>query len=107
MVIEWLKIKVDPQLRETYIQKDAEIWNSFLAKYPGFLGKEVWINPEAADEVILVIRWASQAAWDAVPQPELQVIEQQFDQAMGQGAYAIVEGQGYQIRKFPQPGMEQ
>jgi uncharacterized protein (TIGR03792 family) len=102
MVIEWLKIKVDPKLRESYIQRDAEIWNSFLAKYPGFLGKEVWINPESADEVILVIRWASQDAWDSVPSAELTTIEQQFDQAMGPGSYELVESRGYQIRKFPQ-----
>lgn len=104
MVIEWLKIKVDPQWRETYIQKDAEIWNTFLSNYPGFLGKEVWINPEVADEVILVIRWANQAAWDAVPAAELDVIEQQFDRAMGQVPYQLVDGKGYQIRKFPQAG---
>ncbi|KZL49020.1 hypothetical protein A2T98_15040 [Nodularia spumigena CENA596] len=30
-------------IAENYIQKDAEIWTTGLAKYPGFLGK--WENP--------------------------------------------------------------
>ena len=57
MVIEVLKFKVSPQLREKYIQKDAEIWTAALAKYPGFISKEVWINPNDSTEVVLIIRW--------------------------------------------------
>ncbi len=45
MLIELLKFKIAAEMRETCIQKDAEIWTTALAKYPGFLGKEVWINP--------------------------------------------------------------
>ena len=57
MVIEWLKIKVASELREKFIAKDAEIWTARLSGYPGFLSKEVWINPEAPTEVVLIIRW--------------------------------------------------
>ncbi|MDJ0549362.1 MAG: TIGR03792 family protein, partial [Microcystis sp. M49637_WE12] len=45
MVIEWLEFQVKPEAREKFIQKDQEIWTKFLAKQPGFLGKELWINP--------------------------------------------------------------
>jgi len=46
MVIEWLEFQVKPEAREKFIQKDQEIWTKFLAKQPGFLGKELWINPD-------------------------------------------------------------
>lgn len=55
MVIELLKVKIPPELREKCIQKDAEIWTAALAKYPGFMGKEVWINPNDPTEVVLII----------------------------------------------------
>jgi antibiotic biosynthesis monooxygenase (ABM) superfamily enzyme len=38
VVIELLKVKIPPKLREKFIQKDAEIWTAALAKYPGFMG---------------------------------------------------------------------
>ncbi|MBD1863289.1 MULTISPECIES: TIGR03792 family protein [Trichocoleus] len=101
MVIEWLKIKVAPEMREQYIQKDAEIWTAFLSEYPGFLGKEVWINPDNSTEVILVIRWASREAWKSVPSDRLAAIEQQFAQQLA-GSYPIIEAGEYQVRKFPQ-----
>ncbi|MBO3461915.1 TIGR03792 family protein [Aetokthonos hydrillicola Thurmond2011] len=99
MVIELLKVKVPPKQREEYIQKDAEIWTTALAKYPGFLGKEVWINPDDDTEVILINRWATEEQWQAIPKLERQAIEQRFTQAMGK-AYPIVLSAKYQVRKY-------
>ncbi|MBD2740708.1 TIGR03792 family protein [Coleofasciculus sp. FACHB-1120] len=101
MVIEWLQVRVAPELREKYIQKDGEIWTAFLARCPGFLGKEVWLNPNDPTEVILVIRWATREQWKSVPPESLEEIERQFVQAMGE-AFPIVQLAEYQIRKFPQ-----
>jgi uncharacterized protein (TIGR03792 family) len=100
VVIEFLKFKVDPDLREAYIQKDAEIWTTALAKYPGFLGKEVWINPHDSTEVIFVIHWETKKHWQAIPTEDLEAIEQRFKQAVG-NCYEFVEFGEYQVRKFP------
>jgi len=100
MVIEWLKVRVSPELREKFIQKDAEIWTATLASYPGFLGKEVWINPETSSEVVLIIRWESLEAWKAIPQDQLEQTEQQFTQKFGE-QQEIIEATQYQVRKFP------
>jgi uncharacterized protein (TIGR03792 family) len=101
MVIEWLKVQVAEALRETFIQKDEAIWTATLARYPGFLGKQVWINPEKPEEVILVIHWADKEAWQSIPADVLEATEKQFVEQMGAGTYKIVEGVEYQVRKFP------
>jgi uncharacterized protein (TIGR03792 family) len=101
VVIELLKVKIPPQQREKFILKDAEIWTVALAKYPGFLGKEVWINPNNAAEVVFVIHWTTREQWKAIPQADLEAIEQKFTQALG-FAQQIVESEEYQVRKFPQ-----
>ena len=101
MVIELLKFKVAPEHREQFIQKDAEIWTQALAGCPGFLGKEVWINPNEPTQVILVIRWATREQWKSIPLELLDAIEQQFAQQLGD-IYQIVEVSEYQVRKFPQ-----
>lgn len=99
MVIEWLKATVDPEVREQYVQKDEEIWTAALAEYPGFLGKEVWISPDNLTEVILVIRWSSFEAWDAIPPADLEQIEARVREAMGD-TYELVGSARYQVRKF-------
>lgn len=99
MVIEWLKVKVSPELREKFLQKDAEIWTSMLASYPGFLGKEVWIDPQTPTEIVLVIRWASREAWESVPSERLKQVEHHFAQEFGE-QQQIIEAAEYQVPKF-------
>jgi uncharacterized protein (TIGR03792 family) len=97
MVIEFLKFRVTPGTREDYLQKDAAIWTTVLAKYPGFLGKEVWINPQDSTEIIFIIRWATKEQWQAIPLEDLQAIEQKFAQAVG-NTYELVESKEYQVQ---------
>ncbi len=103
MVIEWLKVQVAEERREAFIQKDEEIWTAALAKYSGFLGKEVWISPQSSQEVILVIHWETREAWKAIPQDYLDATEKRFHQAFDQNTYKIIEATEYSVRKFIQP----
>lgn len=100
MVIEWLRVKVVPELRELFVQKDHEIWTAGLSQYPGFISKEVWISPEQLDEVVLVIRWESFADWKAVPSEVLAQLDAAFNAVMGE-THEIVDAGGYQVRRFP------
>ena len=100
MVIEWLKFRVSPENREKFIQKDAEIWTAMLATYSGFLGKEVWIDPKAPTEIVLIIRWADLEAWKSIPPEQLAKTEQLFAQEFGD-QHPIIEAREYQVRKFP------
>jgi uncharacterized protein (TIGR03792 family) len=38
-------------------------WTQALANYAGFIGKEVWLNPNEPTEIILVIRWVTPEQW--------------------------------------------
>lgn len=102
MVIEWLKFQVAPELREKLIQEDEKIWTAALAQYPGFLSKQVWIDPQALNEVVFVIHWESLEAWKSIPADILDETEKRFAERMGKGTYQLVEAKGFQVRKFPQ-----
>ncbi len=103
MVIEWLKFDVDSESREQFIKKDEEIWTANLSDYPGFLGKEVWIEPNAPDKVIFTIRWQTREQWKSIPMEDLVEIEREFSTVMGKMnvKYKMIESKEFQIRKFP------
>jgi uncharacterized protein (TIGR03792 family) len=101
MVIELLKIKVPPEIQQEYIQKDAEIWTAALAEYPGFVSKQVWLDPNNPTEVTLVIYWQTRSQWKAIPQEDLAVIEQRFTQQLG-FTCEIVESSEYQLYQLQQ-----
>ena len=104
MVIEWLKFRVDSESREKFIQEDDAIWTASLAIYPGFLGKEVWIEPNEPNKVIFTIRWQTREQWKSIPAKDLAEIEQQFSQVMREKniSYKMIESKEFQVRKFPQ-----
>lgn len=99
MVIEWLKVRVPLELRETYIQKDAEIWTETLSKYSGYVGKEIWFNPQDESELIMVIYWDTKDAWKSIPASVLEDTDRRFTEAMGQ-TFPFVEEREFQVRKF-------
>ena len=100
MVIEWLEIRVSVENRERYIQIDDEIWTPALQQYDGFVSKETWISPDDPELVIFMIRWETRDQWKAIPEDELTVINQQFDEALGFD-YTMVASKEYQVRRFP------
>lgn len=105
MVIEWLKFRVEEELRERFVQLDADIWTPALARQEGFLNKEVWISSERLDEVITVIRWSTAEAWYSIPSDELRQVEQRFSEALGQENYELLDSREYQVRKFSSADM--
>jgi uncharacterized protein (TIGR03792 family) len=103
MVIEWLKFQVDSEAREKFIKEDETIWTAALSNYPGFLGKEVWIEPHSLDKVIFTIRWQTREQWKSIPAKDLVAIEQRFAEVMGRMNinYKMIESKEFQVRKFP------
>ena len=96
MVIEWLKFKVDSEQRDRYLAIDDEIWTPALAAYPGFLDKVTWLDPNHDDEVIFVISWATREQWKAIPEEDLNEINQRFDTALGFD-YEMLESKEFNV----------
>ena len=100
MVIEWLEFTVVPEVREKFIQVDREIWTATLEKFSGFLGKEVWLDPNRVDRVSLVIRWQTREQWKSIPQEVLVQTEKAFEKQIGKDNYEYADMREYQVRKF-------
>ena len=97
MVIELLKVEIAAKHQEKYLQLDREIWTKAIAQFPGFIDKEVWRNPHAPTEVILIIRWRTRQEWKAVSVELLEEVERQFVLKMGNIPHKIVASTEYQV----------
>ncbi len=96
MVIEWLQFRVPVADQARYIATDEAIWSAALAQNDGYLGKEVWCRHDDPQALNLVIRWASRAAWKAVPQDLLAATDAAFVAAMGQ-SYPVLGCVDYEV----------
>lgn len=95
MVIEWLKFQVPQEKWEAFIQRDQEVWTAGIKSFPGFLGKEIWVDP-VHNEVVMLIRWQTRELWKSVPESIIEELEAK----MGDLQMALVESREYQVRKF-------
>lgn len=96
MVIELLKFKLALENRERFIQIDADIWTNALSSYPGFVNKQVWINPHNPTEVTMAIAWSSRDLWKSIPVVDLEAISRSFDEACG-FSYEMIESSEYEV----------
>jgi len=95
MIIEWLRFKVAPEKWEAFIQRDEEVWTAGLKNFPGYLGKEIWVD-SVENEVVMLIRWETREQWKSV----LQSTIDELDRQMGDLQIAIAESREYQVSKF-------
>ncbi|MEG4206528.1 TIGR03792 family protein [Microcoleus sp. Pol7_A1] len=95
MIIEWLRFKVPPEKWEAFIRRDEEVWTTGLRNFPGYLGKEIWVDA-VENEVVMLIRWETREQWKSVPQSTID----ELDAHMGDLQIAIAESREYQVRKF-------
>ncbi len=103
MIIEWLQFKIEETLKEEFIQKDREIWTSFLALQMGFLKKEVWLDSNRGNQVIIVVYWESREQWKSISQVLLQKTESKFREALGMENYSLLDSKEYELNlTYPQ-----
>jgi uncharacterized protein (TIGR03792 family) len=98
LIIEWQKIRVRPELRDLYLEKDEEIWTAGLAQEAGFLGKEVWLGEEeiVLSEIFLIIRWRSEEDWKGMPKERKDELDRRFRAALPEG-WEVAEMRSYRV----------
>lgn len=86
-VVEHLRIQVPDQARDAWMEAEQGSWEPWLAQQEGFLGRDLLWDP-TKEEGTLLIRWSSREAWKAIPQEEVEAVQQRFEliarQSLGQ-----------------------
>ena len=98
-VVEHLRIKVPADARQTWLELEQQIWDPWLRRQPGFLGRELLWDPQS-EEGILLIRWVSRAHWHSIPTGEIDAVQGRFEQ-QARLALAGRDPQGQVSHPFP------
>ncbi|MEB3173548.1 MAG: TIGR03792 family protein [Cyanobacteriota bacterium] len=78
-VVEHLRVKVPAEARQAWLKAEQQSWDPWLRQQDGFLGREL-LWDSSTEEGTLLIRWASRAQWKAIPQAEIDAVQQRFEQ---------------------------
>jgi len=102
--IEQLIFKVKPELVEKWIELDHEIWTKGLARWPGFAGKEIWVNDDVPGEVTAIVYWSDYDKWKAIDPEWLAETDERFTDEFGSDNVSLIgelhnERQQYRVRE--------
>ena len=78
-VVEHLRIKVPADGRQAWLEAEQGSWEPWLQKQDGFLGREL-LWDSAREEGTLLIRWASREQWKAIPEAEVEAVQERFEE---------------------------
>ncbi|WP_010315589.1 TIGR03792 family protein [Synechococcus sp. CB0205] len=88
VVVEHLRIKVPADGRAAWLQAEQGSWEPWLEQQDGYLGRDLLWDSER-EEGTLLIRWASREQWKAIPETEVEAVQERFEQlareSTGQG----------------------
>ena len=77
--IELLRLRVPAQQREIWLAAERAIWEPWLLRQAGFLGRELFWDP-VLEHGVLVIRWASHSLLHGISATDVARVHQAFQQ---------------------------
>ena len=77
-VIEELRLKVPSKFKEVWLNAEKQVWDSWLSKQEGFLGRQIFWNKEK-EEALILVTWKSKKLWKSIPMSEVNLVQQKFE----------------------------
>ena len=95
VVVEHLRVKVPAEARQAWLEAERGSWEPWLARQPGFLGRDLLWDAER-EEGTLLIRWASREQWKAIPLADVAAVQERFE-ALARLATGVRQGNPFPL----------
>ena len=78
IVIEELRLKVPANFKEAWLQAEKNIWDPWLSKQSGFLGRQIFWDKEK-EEALILVKWENKKLWKNISMEEVNEIQESFE----------------------------
>ena len=78
-VVEELRLKVPSKFKDVWLHAEQEVWEPWLSKQNGFLGRQIFWNKEK-EEAILLVNWKNKKLWKSISMKEVNKIQNEFEE---------------------------
>ena len=78
-IIEELRLNVPNKYKETWIKAEKEIWEPWLSKQDGFLGRQIFYNQKKG-EALLLVKWKNRNLWKNISDEEVNNIQKIYEE---------------------------
>ena len=77
-VIEELRLKIPAELKEQWLEAEKNVWEPWLIKQDGFLGRQIFWDKDN-EEALILVSWENKQLWKKIPSEEVNKIQINFE----------------------------
>ena len=80
-IVEELRLSVPLKYKETWLKAEEEVWEPWLSKQDGFLGRQIFYNPKT-EEALLLVKWESRNLWKNISNEEVKKMQKIYEETV-------------------------
>ncbi len=78
-IVEELRISVPIKYKETWLKAEEEVWEPWLSKQNGFLGRQIFYNQKLG-EALLLVKWKNRNLWKNISDEEVDKMQKIYEE---------------------------
>ena len=78
-IVEELRLSVPLKYKETWLKAEEEVWEPWLSKQDGFLGRQIFYN-QKNEEALLLVKWKNRNLWKNISDEEVNNVQKIYEE---------------------------
>ena len=79
LITEELRLEIPTEFKEVWLRAEKEVWEPWLSKQDGYLGREIFWNIEK-EEALILVNWENKKLWKSISIKEVNEIQEKFEE---------------------------
>ena len=79
IVFEQLRLKIPSNYKSVWLEAEKDIWEPWLIKQDGYLGRQIFFDNEK-EEALILVKWKNKKLWKSIPMEEVKKIQKKFEE---------------------------
>ena len=80
-IVEELRLNVPIKYKESWLKAEKEVWEPWLSKQDGFLGRQIFYNQKKG-EALLLVKWKNRNLWKTIPDEEVNKMQKIYEETV-------------------------
>ena len=80
-IVEELRLSVPLKYKETWLKVEKEVWEQWLSKQDGFLGRQIFYNQKKG-EALLLVKWKNRKLWKNISDEEVNKMQKIYEETV-------------------------
>ena len=80
-IVEELRLNVPSKYKEIWLKTEGEVWEPWLSKQDGFLGREIFYNQDK-EEALLLVKWKNRKLWKNISDEEVEKMQKIYEKTV-------------------------